>query len=78
MHPPEVRYNFQLYRTLSVAAAKAELGDFRLLKEWNKEFVAELLAKTDILMMPHSPYSPDMAPCDFFAWTIGRNVGISA
>jgi len=26
----------------------------------------EFLAKHNILSLPHSPYSPDLAPCDFF------------
>jgi len=26
----------------------------------------EFLAKHNILSLPHPPYSPDLAPCDFF------------
>ncbi|UYV84814.1 hypothetical protein LAZ67_X003595 [Cordylochernes scorpioides] len=29
-------------------------------------FVRDLLAKNNTLMMPQLPYSPDLAPCDFF------------
>ncbi|KAG5312063.1 GVQW3 protein, partial [Pseudoatta argentina] len=28
--------------------------------------VREFLAKNNTLMMPQPPYSPDLAPCDFF------------
>jgi histone-lysine N-methyltransferase SETMAR len=29
-------------------------------------FVREELAKQQVTVLPHSPYSPDLAPCDFF------------
>ncbi len=25
-----------------------------------------LMGESDLLMLPHPPYSPDLAPCDFF------------
>jgi transposase len=28
--------------------------------------IREFLAKKDIPILPHPPYSPDLAPCDFY------------
>jgi len=28
--------------------------------------VQQFLAKNNMTVIPHSPYSPDLAPCDFF------------
>ena len=32
----------------------------------NSILVTEYLAKMDIKTVPHPPYSPDLAPCDFW------------
>ena len=32
----------------------------------------EFLAKKQIPVLPHPPYSPDLAPCDFFYFLRGR------
>ena len=34
--------------------------------EFRPKFFSEFLAKHNTVMMPQPPYSPDMAPCDFF------------
>ncbi|XP_025153781.1 putative uncharacterized protein FLJ37770 [Harpegnathos saltator] len=31
-----------------------------------KRFIQQFLAKRNTVVMPQPPYSPDMAPCDFF------------
>lgn len=30
------------------------------------QLVQQFLTKYEIILVPHPPYSPDMAPCDFF------------
>uniref|UniRef100_A0A1B6MR58 Tc1-like transposase DDE domain-containing protein n=1 Tax=Graphocephala atropunctata TaxID=36148 RepID=A0A1B6MR58_9HEMI len=34
--------------------------------------VTEYLAKRNIQVVPHSPYSPDLAPCDFFLFPTAK------
>jgi histone-lysine N-methyltransferase SETMAR len=34
--------------------------------------VQEDLAKQQVTVLPHYPYSPDLAPCDFFLSPLGR------
>jgi len=35
----------------------------------------ELLAQNNITTLPHPPYSPDLAPCDFFLFPKGHHFG---
>ena len=44
----------------------------------NSIFVADFLTKMDIKTVPHPPYSPDLTPCDFSAYSLSSMKNLEA